>query len=278
MKTHHKYMDFNTKLSAAWAKNNSLLCVGLDPDVTKLPEGLDQFKFNKAIIDATADLICAFKPNPAFYEALGVEGIACLEQTCQYIKEYYPDIPIILDSKRGDIGNTNKAYAQAAFEVLHADAVTLHPYFGKESLKPFLEIADKGMIIMCKSSNAGGGELQDLKVGDQKLYEYVAQQVVDKWNDNNNCLLMVGATYPAELAAVRKIAGDMPILVPGVGAQQGDIEAMLKAGLTADGTGLIINSSREILFASNGSDFAEVARQKATEARDRINQYRGDAS
>jgi orotidine-5'-phosphate decarboxylase len=278
MKTHHKYMDFKTKLATAWAKNNSLLCIGLDPDITKLPAGTNQFTFNKVIIDATADLACAFKPNPAFYEALGAEGIGYLEETCHYIKQKYPDIPIILDSKRGDIGNTNQAYAKATFEVLKADAVTLHPYFGKESLTPFLEIADKGMIIMCKSSNAGGSELQDLKVGDQKLYEYIAQQVVNNWNDNNNCLLMVGATYPEELAAVREIAGDMAILVPGVGAQQGDIEAMLKAGLTADGTGLIINSSREISFASSGPDFAEAARQKATEARDRINQYRGGAT
>jgi orotidine-5'-phosphate decarboxylase len=271
-------MDFTRKLSAAWAKNDSLLCVGLDPDVTKLPEGLDQLAFSKAIIDATADLVCAFKPNPAFYEALGAEGVGYLEKTCQYIKEKYPDIPIILDGKRGDIGNTNKAYAQAVFDILQADAVTLHPYFGKDSLQPFLDYKDKGLIILCKSTNPGSGELQDLVVEDMKLYEYVAHQVVNTWNEYDNCLLMVGATYPAELATIRQIAGNMPILVPGIGAQQADIEAMLKAGLTPDGTGLIINSSREILFASNGPDFAEAAKQKATEARDRINRYRGDAS
>jgi len=270
-------MDFKTKLSAAWTKNDSLLCVGLDPDIDKLPAGVDQFTFNKAIIDATADLVCAFKPNPAFYEALGVEGIGYLESTCSYIKQNYPAIPIILDSKRGDIGNTNKAYARAVFDVMQADAVTLHPYFGKDSLTPFLEYKDKGMIIMCKSSNSGGGELQDLPVEDMKLYEYVAHQVVDNWDEYGNCLLMVGATYPKELASIRAIAGTMPILVPGIGAQQGNMQAMLEAGLTADGKGLIINSSREIIFASNQPDFAEAARQKTLDARETINKYRGSA-
>jgi orotidine-5'-phosphate decarboxylase len=269
-------MTFLEKLDACVTKNNSLLCVGLDPDVDKLPAGRDQFSFNQAIIDATADLVCAFKPNPAFYEALGDEGIVHLEKTCDYIRQQYPDVPIILDSKRGDIGNTNKAYAQSAFKIMQADAVTLHPYFGKESLLPFLEYHNKGIIIMCKSSNPGGGELQDLTVGDVKLYEYVAHQVVTEWNDHGNCLLMVGATYPNELAAVRQIVGPiMPILVPGIGAQQGDIETMLQAGLNAQTRGLIINSSREIIFASSGADFIEAAREKATELRDRINQYRG---
>lgn len=271
-------MDFKTKLSAAWTKNNSLLCVGLDPDMDKLPPGVDQFTFNKAIIDATADLVCAFKPNSAFYEALGAEGAGYLESTCRYIKQNYPAIPIILDSKRGDIGNTNKAYARAAFDVLQADAVTLHPYFGKDSLTPFLEYKDKGMIILCKSSNPGGGELQDLPVEDMKLYEYVARQVVDSWDEYGNCLLMVGATYPTELAAIRAIAGPMPVLVPGIGAQQGNMQAMLEAGLTPDGVGLIISSSRDVLFASSGPDFAEAARQKALDARDGINQYRGSAA
>lgn len=269
-------MTFLEKLDACVTKNNSLLCVGLDPDVAKLPAGFDQFTFNKAIIDATADLVCAFKPNPAFYEALGADGVVHLEKTCDYIKQNYPEVPIILDSKRGDIGNTNKAYAHSVFDVMKADAVTLHPYFGKESLTPFLEYADKGLIIMCKSSNPGGGELQDLMVGDMKLYQHVARQVVEEWNDHGNCLLMVGATYPNELEAVRQIAGTMHILVPGVGAQQGDIGSMVKAGLAADSRGLIINSSREIIFASNGSDFAEASRLTATEVRDRINQYRGE--
>ncbi len=268
-------MTFLQKLGAAVAKNDSLLCVGLDPDLAKLPEGFNQLSFNQAIIDATADLVCAFKPNPAFYEALGVEGIGYLEDTCRYIKQKYPAIPIILDAKRGDIGNTNRAYARAVFDVLQADAVTLHPYFGKDSLMPFLEYKDKGMIILCKSTNSGSGELQDLTVEGMKLYEYVARKVTQDWNENGNCLLMVGATYPEELAAVRKIAGSMPILVPGIGAQQGDMQAMLAAGLTPDGTGLIINSSRDIIFAAGGPDFAEAARQKASESRDAINKYRG---
>ncbi len=270
-------MTFLEKLDAATTKNKSLLCVGLDPDVAKLPQGLDQFAFNQAIIDATADLVCAFKPNPAFYEALGSVGSINLEKTCAYIKQTYPDIPIILDCKRGDIGNTNEAYAEACFNILQADAVTLHPYFGKDSLVPFIdEYTDKGMIIMCKSSNAGGGELQDLEVAGMKLYQYVAQRVTTDWNGHGNCLLMIGATYPAELAAVRAIAGSsMPILVPGVGAQQGNVEAMVKAGLDGKGRGLIINSSREISFASGGADFAEAARAKATESRDMINNYRG---
>ncbi len=273
-------MTFLEKLDACVAKNGSLLCVGLDPDLSKLPNGQDQFSFNKAIIDATADLVCAFKPNPAFYEALGSAGIVNLEKTCQYVRQNYPDIPIILDSKRGDIGNTNKFYAQAAFQVLQTDAVTLQPYFGKESLEPFIEYKDKGLIIMCKTSNPGGGEFQDLLIEeDMKLYEYVAHRVVEEWNEYGNCLLMVGATYPSELVAVRQIAGPtMPILVPGLGAQKGDLSALLKAGLNGDGTGLIINSSRETIFASSGSDFADAARETGQLLRDEINNYRGDKS
>ncbi len=268
-------MTFMEKLDTCVSKNDSLLCVGLDPDISKLPEGHNQYSFNKAIIDATHDLVCSYKPNPAFYEALGAEGVANLEKTCNYIKQKYPGIPIILDCKRGDIGNTNAAYAGAVFEFMTADAATVHPYFGKESLIPFLEYKDKGIIVMCKSSNAGGGEFQDLQLSDMKLYEYIAHQVVTEWNIHNNCMLMVGATYPAELATVRKIAGpDMQILVPGIGVQQGNIEEMLKAGLNSEGLGLIINSSREIIFASGGTDFIVAARAKAIEVRKRINQYR----
>lgn len=267
-------MTFLEKLDQCITKNNSLLCVGLDPDLDKLPEGQDQFSFNKAIIDATADLVCAFKPNPAFYEALGLVGISSLEKTCQYIKQNYPNVPIILDAKRGDIGNTNKAYAHSLFNIMQADGVTLHPYFGKESLLPFLEYHDKGLIILCKSSNPGGGEFQDLTVEGIKLYEYIAHQVVDKWNEHGNCLLMVGATYPKELATVRKIAGDMPILVPGVGSQQGDIKAMLQAGLNSHRSGLIISSSREILFAASDDNSAAAARAKALMTKDLINTFR----
>jgi len=276
-------MDFKRKLSAIWAKNNTLLCIGLDPDLAKLPASVATsqtplFDFNKAIIDATADLVCAFKPNSAFYEGRGAEGITELKQTCDYLHDKYPDIPIILDFKRGDIGNTNDHYAQFAFDYLQADAVTLQPWAGRESLKPFLNRKDKGIIILDRTSNSGSGEFQDLLLDGQKLYLRVAQNVRDDWNVNGNCQLVVGATYPQELAEIRQLVGDdMVFLVPGLGAQGGDAEATVKAGLNRAGTGLIINSSRQIIYAGTGEDFAEAARQKALETRNQINQYRGDA-
>jgi orotidine-5'-phosphate decarboxylase len=269
-------MTFLEKLAAIWEKNNSLLCVGLDPDIAKLPQGVDQVTFNKAIIDATADLVCAFKPNSAFYEARGAAGIEELKQTCDYIREKHPHIPIILDFKRGDIGNSNVQYAAFAFDYLGADAVTVHPWSGREGMQPFLDHKDKGIIVWCKGSNTGSGEFQNLETNGQKLYLQVAENVAKDWNANGNCLLVVGATYPEELAEVRKVAGDgMVFLVPGLGAQGGDIEATLKAGLNSKGDGLIINSSRAILYASDGDDFAAAARQAAVQARDEINNYRG---
>ena len=268
-------MTFLEKLDAAVGKNNSLLCVGLDPDHTRLPAGLNQFEFNKAIIDATADLVCAFKPNPAFYEALGSEGIGYLEQTCAYIKTNHPDIPIIFDFKRGDIGNTNNAYAEFAFDRLHADAVTLHTYLGQEAIQTFLDYQDKGIFLMVRTSNPGAGEFQDLKLEGTPLYQHVAQEIVDKWNANANCMFIVGATYPEEAKILRRIAGNtMPFLMPGLGAQGADAEAAVKGGLTTTGKGLVINASRDIIFASAEQDFADVARQKATELRDQINSYR----
>jgi len=272
-------MNFLEKLDKAVEKNNSLVCVGLDPDLDKLPgqfKTVDDgfYEFCKAIVDATHDLVCAYKPNPAFFEALGSTGIVNLEKICSYIHENYPEIPIIYDCKRGDIGNTNKAYAVSAFEHLQVDAVTLHPYFGKSSLQPFLDYKDKGMIIMIKSSNEGSGELQDLSVGDLRLFEHVSKQAKDNWNDNGNIVLMVGATYPAELESVRKIAGEeMRILVPGVGTQGGASE-MLKAGLNSQGKGLIINSSRSILYASSDEDFAQAARTETEKLKTQINQFR----
>ena len=273
-------MDFINKLKASWDKNNSLLCVGLDPDMAMLPAHLGDsdapyFTFNKAIIDATADLVCAYKPNSAFYEASGAAGIQELQLTCAYIQEKYPDIPIILDFKRGDIGNTNKQYATFAFEYLGADAITIQPYQGREALQPFLDYKEKGIIVLCKMSNAGSGEFQDLEIDSKKLYAHVAEQVKNDWNSDGNCLLVVGATHPSELAEVRSIVGDdMVLLVPGLGAQGGDAEATLKAGLNANGDGLIINSSRAILYASDGEDFAEAAAKAALKARDEINTYR----
>lgn len=272
--------DFQSKLQHSVSSNNSLLCIGLDSNPGKLPAHLrkqaePQFAFNKAIIDATADLVCAYKPNSAFYEGAGAQGIAELQKTCQYILETYPNIPIILDAKRADIGSTNEGYVQFAFDYLKVDAITLQPYLGREALEPFLARKDKGLIILCHTTNPGAGELQDLLLGEEKLYQVVARKVRDEWNEQGNCLLVAGAAYPAELADIRTIAGDdMVFLVPGIGAQGGDVEQTVKAGLSTRGDGLIINSSRDIIFASNGTDFAEAARQKALTLRDEINKYR----
>lgn len=274
-------MDFINKLKASWDKNNSLLCVGLDPDIAKLPAHLGDseapyFTFNKAIIDATADLVCAYKPNSAFYEARGAAGIQELQLTCAYIQEKYPDIPIILDFKRGDIGNTNSHSASFAFEYLGADAVTVQPWQGGEAIQVFLDHKDKGIIVLDRTSNPGSGEFQDLDVNGRKLYLQVAQNVRDNWNKNGNCQLVVGATFPQEMVEIRELVGDdMIFLVPGMGAQGGAAGATVQAGLNSAGTGLVINSSRSIIFASQGEDFAEAARQKALGFREEINKYRG---
>jgi orotidine-5'-phosphate decarboxylase len=280
MKTTPEYMDFKRKLAASWAKNDSLLCVGLDPNMDKLPQHLRGDKaafwtFNKAIIDAVADLVCAFKPNSAFYEARGVDGIAELKQTCDYILDKYPDIPIILDFKRGDIGSTNDQYITFAFDYLGVDAVTVHPWSGREGMQSFLNQKDKGIIVWCKGSNPGSGEFQDLEVKGTKLYLQVAKNVSQDWNKNNNCLLVVGATYSEELAEVRQAVGDdMVLLVPGIGAQGGDIQASLQAGLNSTGNGLIISTSRTVLYASDGDNFSQAARDRTIELRDEINKYR----
>ncbi|MEK7070897.1 MAG: orotidine-5'-phosphate decarboxylase, partial [Patescibacteria group bacterium] len=236
---------FQEKLDKVIEKNNSLLCVGLDPKTA------DSFSFNRTIIDQTHDLVCAYKPNSAFYEAYGAQGIEELKKTCEYIQKNYPEIPIILDAKRGDIGNTNEGYAKFTFEYLKVDAITLHPYLGSEAIRPFLEYKDKGLIILCRTSNQGAGELQDLKVDGVTLYRYIATRVKDSWNKNNNCLLVVGATYPKELKELRDLMGEMTFLVPGIGAQGGNVEETVKAGLNSDKKGMIINSSRGIIFADN---------------------------
>jgi orotidine-5'-phosphate decarboxylase len=273
-------MTFLEKLDACVSKNNSLLCVGLDPDMAKLPKHVREaetpyFAFNKAIIDATADLVCAYKPNSAFYEARGAAGIEELKQTCAYIREKAPAVSIILDFKRGDIGNTNNYYAQFAFEYVGADAITIHPWSGREGLQAFLDREDKGIIVWCKGSNSGSGEFQDLETNGRKLYLQVAQNVKNDWNGHGNCLLVVGATYPRELAEIRNLVGDeMVFLVPGLGAQGGDVEAAMKAGLSRAGRGLIVNSARSIIYASGGEDFAEAARREAASLKDLINKYR----
>lgn len=206
----------------------------------------------------------------------GAAGIEELKRTCDYIREKYPAIPIIVDLKRADIGNTNKHYATFAFDYLGSDAVTVHPWLGREAVQPFLDYKDKGIIVLCRTSNDGAGEFQDLQADRLPIYMHVAKNVSKKWNSNGNCLLVVGATYPEEIARVRRQVGsDMVFLVPGFGAQGGDAEAVIKAGTNKAGRGLIINSARAILYASDGDDFAEAARAKAAETRDTINKYRG---
>jgi orotidine-5'-phosphate decarboxylase len=272
-------MTFIAKLSKAWSANNSLLCVGLDPDLARLPPALQQQKdgiatFCKAIVDATADLACSFKPQIAYFAALGAEDQ--LEQVCAYIRERYPHIPLILDAKRGDIGATAHQYAREAYDRYGADAVTVNPYMGFDSVEPYLEWSDRGVIVLCRTSNAGGSDLQFLNVEGKPLYQHVAGLVANKWNRNGQCALVVGATFPDELAQVRAIVGDMPLLVPGVGAQGGDVAATVRSGRTANNTGMMINSSRAILFAApqGTEDFAAAARRVAMATRDDINQYR----
>lgn len=233
-------MSFLSKLQKKW-EEKKFVCVGLDQS---------SFDANKKVVNATYDLACAYKPNSAFYEAEGITGLENLKKIVQYIQTKDPDIPIILDAKRGDIGNTNEGYVKAIFDDLGFDAVTISPYLGEESLRPFLERKDKGIIILVKTSNPGAGEFQDLKVGAKPLYQVVAEHVA-LWNKHGNCCVVVGATYPKELASVRKIIDDMPILIPGIGAQGGDLEATIKAGQNSQGQGMIINSSRGIIFADD---------------------------
>ena len=262
-------MKFTDKLARIVEKNNSLLCVGLDPDTAKLPEGISQFEFNKQIIDATHDLVCAYKPNSAFYESQGAEGIQALKDTCDYLRENHADIPIILDYKRGDIGNTNAHYAKFAYDYLGVDAVTWQPYLGSETFEQALGYEDKGFFVLIRTSNPGGTEVQDLQVDGQPLYEFLAQKLVNSWNASGNVMLVAGATYPEQLGKLREITGpDMPFLVPGIGAQSGDTGAVVNAGLNENGTGLIVNSSRGIIFSVD-------PRQAAIELNDAINKHRG---
>ena len=272
-------MNFRDKLDASVKKNNSLLCVGLDPDVGKIPKTVTRndiiFAFLKDIVDATADLVCAFKPNSAFFEAEGAEGISKLKKLCDYIRDTYPEIPIILDAKRGDVDNTNPGYVAYSFDYLGVDAITVNPYLGGSALQPFLDHKDKGIIILCKTSNPGADEIENLKVGNKKVYQVVAEKVRDDWNKNDNCLLVVGATYPKELADIRSIVGDdIVFLVPGIGAQGGEVEKSVMAGINSRKTGIIVNSSRGVIYASDGPDFAEAARKAATKLRDSINEAR----
>ncbi|WP_422442033.1 MULTISPECIES: orotidine-5'-phosphate decarboxylase [unclassified Endozoicomonas] len=270
-------MRFLDQVQAAMRKNNSLLCVGLDPLPEKFPahiQALEQpiLEFNRFIIDATADLVCAYKPQAAHYHARGAEDE--LAQTIEYIKDNYPDIPVILDSKRGDIGSTADQYAAEAFDRFGADAITVNPYMGIDTIAPFSRYEDKGTIILCRTSNPGAAAIQNLKVGDDFLYEVIARMAKEEWNSHNNLLLVVGATNPEELKRIRAITGDMTFLVPGLGAQGGDVEATVKNGLNSQGEGIIVNSSRGIIYAGSDENFAEAARAAAIELRDQVNQYR----
>ena len=267
-------MNFMEKLLTASRKNKSLLCIGLDPDPKLMPDKVGIFEFNKAIIDATSDLVCAYKPNFAFYEALGDDGLDALKRTVDYIPE---DVPVIGDAKRGDIGNTAKAYAKAIFDNLKFDAATVNPYLGFDSIEPFIQYRDKGIFILCRTSNTGAVDFQNLNCqvedGYHPLFELVALKA-KQWNIYGNIGLVVGATYPEELKLIRQNHPDMPLLIPGIGAQGGDIAATVRYGVDTQGERAIINSSRQILYASRERDFAQAARRVASSLREQINDYR----
>ncbi len=235
--------------------------------------GVDVLQFNKAIIEATSDLVCAYKPNLAFYEALGTEGLAILEKTVRCIPG---DIPVIGDAKRGDIGNTARAYARALFSVLGLDAATVNPYLGFDSIEPFIDYQDKGVFILCRTSNKGAADFQSLCTDGVPLYEAVAKKA-QEWNTYGNIGLVVGATYPEELKRVRSICPEMPLLIPGTGAQGGDLASAVASGVDARGEKAVINVSRQILYASKEKDFARAARNMAERIRNQINDHRHQA-
>lgn len=268
---------FVARLYAAARRHDSLVCVGLDPELERIPahiRALPQpiFEFNRRIIDATAEFACCFKPQFAHYAALGAEDE--LLATIQYIHARHPGLPVILDSKRGDIGSTAAKYAQESFGRYEADAVTVNPYLGSDSVEPFLKWPDRGVILLCRTSNPGARDFQDLTSDGRPLYMHVAERVAKQWNGGGQCMLVIGATYPKELAEVRAVVGEVPFLVPGVGAQGGDVAAAVRAGRTADGLGLVLNSSRGILYAGSGEGFADAARAAARQLRDEINRHR----
>jgi orotidine-5'-phosphate decarboxylase len=266
-------MNFFEKLTGAVLKNNSLLCVGLDPDPELMPDKVKVFDFNKAIIDATSDLVCAYKLNLAFYEALDDKGLDTLKRTIQHIPG---DIPVIADAKRNDIGNTARAYAKAIFSNLNFDATTVNPYLGFDSLQPFIEYTDRGIFVLCRTSNPGSADFQSLRCrygkGYHPLFEIVADKV-SQWNTHHNLGLVVGATYPEELKSIRQSHPDIPILIPGIGAQGGDLSLAVRYGVDSQGRGIILNSSRQVLYASRDKDFRPAAWRSASMLRDEINQH-----
>lgn len=270
-------MNFREKLSNIVHKNDSLVCVGLDVDKEKMPKFLFEssknpfLEFNKSIIESTKDLACAYKLNMAFYEVFGKDGNDLLQKTIGYIPK---DVVIVLDGKRNDIGNTAKKYAQSLFETYHADAITVNPYLGKDSVMPFLEYKDKCSFVLCRTSNPSATDFQDLKVSSTPLYQLVAQKIKE-WNIYGNCGAVVGATYPDELKIIREILGEeSPLLIPGIGKQGGDVEKTVKYGTNKEGKMALINSSREIIFSGDNENFAEKSREKALSLREEINKYR----
>lgn len=276
-KTAEPMRSFMDRLRTRWDAADTLVCVGLDPEPAKFPAKFVHdpdaiFHFCRDIVDATAPYACAFKPQIAHFAAAHAEE--ALRMLILHIGFRWPDVPVILDSKRGDIGSTAQHYASEAFDRYGADAVTVNPYLGRDSVQPFLDRADKGVVVLCRTSNAGAGDLQDMVIGGRPLYQHVAEKIARDWNDNGNCALVVGATWPEQLREVRAIVGDAPFLVPGVGAQGGDVEAVVRNARTRDGTGLIVSSSRAILYASGGDDYAEAAANAARALRDEINRHR----
>jgi orotidine-5'-phosphate decarboxylase len=267
-------VTFVSMLAQAWRRSDSLLCVGLDPDPARIPAALRArpdalFEFCRAIVDATADLVCAFKPQIAYFAAHRAEDQ--LQALIAHIHARHPGVPVVLDAKRGDIGSTAEQYAREAFERYQADAVTLNPYMGQDSIEPYLQWPERGAILLCRTSNPGGADLQSLEVAPgERLYERVARLASERWNPHGQTALVVGATVPEELRRVRAIVGAMPLLVPGIGAQGGDIEATVHAGADAAGRGMMVNSSRAILYAGSGEDFAHAAREAAHQTRDAL--------
>ena len=271
-------MTFIEKLRRRWQDADTLLCVGLDPDPAKFPDRFVDdpdalFGFCRDIADATADYACAFKPQIAYFAAHN-DGEAQLQRLIAHLNGAHPEVPVILDAKRGDIGSTAQQYATEAFERFGADAVTLNPYMGRDSAAPFLQYNDRGCVFLCHTSNPGARDFQELRVDGVPLYQHIARTIAGEWNADGNCALVVGATFPEELAVVRGIVGEMPLLIPGIGVQGGDVEAVVRNGRSADGTGLMINSSRAILYASGDAGYAEAAADAARGLRDAINAFR----
>jgi orotidine-5'-phosphate decarboxylase len=267
------------KLARRIEAASSLLCVGLDPDFEKLPQRYrghvdPQERFGEWIVDQTAEYAAAIKLNAAFYEARGAEGVAEMERTVEYVRERYPDLVTICDAKRADIGNTNKGYVEAIFDRMGFDAVTLHPYLGREALEPFLSRRDKMCIVLCRTSNAGAGEFQDLIVDGRPLWLTVAERVSSAWDLDGNCALVVGATYPEEMLRIRETAPRTTLLVPGIGAQGGDVRAAVRAGLGAQGAGMLLSASRSILFSEDPSAAARALRDEINSAREMVNAAR----